>query len=49
MAQNDEIQLFEDKFIRTEWDGETEKWYFSVLDVVAVLTEQPTQRHAAKY
>lgn len=39
MAQNDNIQLFEDKRIRTAWDEEKEEWYFSVVDVVAVLTD----------
>lgn len=37
MAQNDKIQLFEDKRIRTAWDEEKEEWYFSIVDVVAVL------------
>lgn len=36
---NDELQLFEDKKIRTAWDEEKEEWYFSVVDVVAVLTD----------
>ena len=36
---NDKIQLFEDKKIRTAWDEEKEEWYFSVVDVVSVLTE----------
>ena len=49
MSQNDQIQLFEDKRIRTAWDVEKEEWYFSIVDVVAVLTDQPDQRHAAKY
>ena len=49
MVQNDKIQLFEDKRIRTAWDEEKEEWYFSIVDVVAVLTDQPDQRHAAKY
>ena len=49
MAQNDKLQLFEDKRIRTAWDEEKEEWYFSIVDVVAVLTDQPDQRHAAKY
>ena len=49
MSQNDKIQLFEDKRIRTAWDEEKEEWYFSIVDVVAVLTDQPDQRHAAKY
>ena len=43
------IQLFENQRIRTAWDKEKEEWYFSVVDVVAVLTDQPDQRHAAKY
>ena len=43
------IQLFENQRIRTAWDEEKEEWYFSVVDVVAVLTDQPDQRHAAKY
>ena len=33
------IQLFENKQIRTQWDEETEKWYFSVIDIIDVLTE----------
>ena len=49
MAQNDQIQLFENKRIRTAWDAEKEEWYFSIVDAVAVLTDQPDQRHAAKY
>ena len=49
MAQNDKIQLFENKRIRTAWDEEKEELYFSIVDVVAVLTDQPDQRHAAKY
>ncbi|MDE6902975.1 MAG: Bro-N domain-containing protein [Lachnospiraceae bacterium] len=39
MGQNDKIQLFEDKRIRTAWDAEKEEWFFSVVDVVAVLTD----------
>lgn len=39
MAQNDKIQLFEDKRIRTAWYEEKEEWYFSIVDVVAVLTD----------
>ena len=49
MAQNDKIQLFEDKRIRTAWDAEKEEWYFSIVDVVAVLTDQPDQRGASNY
>ena len=49
MAQNDKIQLIEDKRIRTAWDEEKEEWYFSIVDVVAVLTDQPDQRGASNY
>lgn len=49
MSQNDKIQLFEDKRIRTAWDEEKEEWYFSIVDVVAVLTDQPDQRGASNY
>ena len=49
-ADNPEkIHLFENKRIRTAWDEEREEWYFSIVDVVGVLTDQPDQRHAAKY
>lgn len=46
---NDKIQLFEDKKIRTAWDEEKEEWYFSVVDVVGVLTDQDTPRNASTY
>lgn len=49
MEQNDNIRLFEDRKIRTAWDEKREEWYFSVVDVVAVLTEQSTQRGASNY
>ena len=49
MEQNDKIQLFEDKRIRTAWDEKKEEWYFSIVDVVAVLTDQPDQRGASNY
>ena len=49
MAQNDNIQLFENKRIRTAWDVEKEEWYFSVVDVVAVLTDQPDYQAARNY
>ncbi len=39
MTQHNKIQLFEEKKVRAIWDDEAEKWYFSVVDVVAVLTE----------
>ena len=49
MGQNDKIQLFEDKRIRTAWDEEKEEWFFSIVDVIAVLTDQPSQRGASNY
>ena len=48
MSDNN-MQLFEDKRIRTAWDEEKEEWYFSIVDVVGVLTDQPTQRGATFY
>ena len=39
MSKQNEIQLFEDQKIRTAWDAEAEEWYFSVVDVVSVLTD----------
>ena len=44
MVQKNAIKLFEEKKIRTVWDDETEEWYFSVVDVVEVLTESPNPR-----
>ncbi|MBR1986676.1 MAG: Bro-N domain-containing protein [Mogibacterium sp.] len=45
----DKIKLFEDQPIRTAWDEEHEEWYFSIVDVIAALTEQPDSRHASTY
>lgn len=39
--ENNQLQLFENKEIRTAWDEEKEEWYFSIVDVVAVLTDSP--------
>ena len=39
MTQKQAVQLFEEKRVRTVWDSDLEKWYFSVVDVVEVLTE----------
>ncbi|HPJ46698.1 MAG TPA: Bro-N domain-containing protein, partial [Tenuifilaceae bacterium] len=41
MAKDTAIKLFNDKQIRTIWDDEQEKWYFSIVDVVGILTESP--------
>ena len=43
MSQQEALQLFESKKVRTVWDGEKEKWYFSIVDVVAVLTDNDYQ------
>jgi hypothetical protein len=44
MTKDTAIKLFNDKQIRTIWDDEKEKWYFSIVDVVGVLTESPNPR-----
>ena len=49
MKQERGVQLFEDKRIRTAWDEEKEEWYFSIVDVIAVLTDQSDARHASTY
>ena len=49
MENDKSVQLFEDQPIRAAWDPEKEEWYFSVVDVVAVLTEQVDSRHASTY
>ena len=46
---NDKVQLFEDQPIRTAWAEDEEEWYFSVVDVVRVLTEQPDTDGARNY
>ena len=47
MSDIENLQLFEDQTIRTAWNEE--EWYFSIVDVVGVLTEQTTQRSASTY
>ena len=49
MGQNDIIRAFGDWKIRVSWQQEEEKWYFSVVDVVGTLTEQPTPKRASTY
>lgn len=46
--ENDKLQLFENKQIRTAWDEETEEWYFSVVDVVAALTDSADPKQYIK-
>lgn len=41
MTKQQALKLFEEKKVRTVWDDEQEKWYFSIVDVVAVLTDSP--------
>ena len=43
MAKNT-IKLFEDRKIRTHWDDKEEKWYFSIVDIVGILTDSPNPR-----
>ena len=49
MTKKEALQLFEEKKIRSVWDDKEEKWYFSIVDVCAVLTEQPDTEHARNY
>ena len=41
MNKQTAIKLFNDRKIRTHWDDENEKWYFSIVDVVGVLSDSP--------
>jgi len=41
MKKENEIKIFEDRKLRSVWDAEQEKWYFSIVDVVSILTESP--------
>lgn len=49
MTPQNKIQLFEQKKVRTVWDEEQEKWYFSIIDVVGVLTDQPDYQASRNY
>ena len=49
MSEIEKIQLFEQKKIRTAWDEEKQEWFFSIVDVCGVLTEQPTSERARNY
>ena len=44
MEKQNEIKVFEDKQVRSVWDAEQEKWFFSIIDVIEVLTESPRPR-----
>ena len=49
MTKQESLQLFEERKVRTAWDNEQEKWYFSIVDVVAVLTESSDYTTSRKY
>jgi len=44
MDKQNSIKLFNNKKVRVHWDNEAEKWYFSIIDVIEVLTESPRPR-----
>lgn len=44
MTKSNQIQIFNDRKVRTVWDSETEEWYFSVVDVVGILADSDTPR-----
>lgn len=44
MTQHNAIKLFEAKKVRTTWDDKEDKWYFSIVDVMAILTDSPNPR-----
>ena len=49
MTKKESIKLFEEKKVRTVWDEEQEKWYFSIVDVVGILAESKDYQTARKY
>ncbi|KKQ43432.1 MAG: hypothetical protein US60_C0002G0040 [Microgenomates group bacterium GW2011_GWC1_37_8] len=49
MKKTSQIAVFEGKKIRRRWDEKNEKWYFSVVDIVLILTDQVDFQHARKY
>lgn len=48
MTKKEAIKIFEEKKVRTVWDDETEEWFFSVVDVVAILTDSPNPSNYRK-
>ena len=48
MAKQNAIKLFEDKLVRSIWDEEQEEWYFSVVDVVEILTDSKDPKQYIK-
>lgn len=49
MNKETSIKIFEQRQIRSVWNDDEEKWYFSIIDVVGVLTEQPAHQRARNY
>jgi len=49
MKKENSIKLFEQKQIRTQWDEEKEKWYFSIVDIITILTEQDNIQGGRNY
>lgn len=49
MTKKQIIKIFEERNVRTVWDDKEEKWYYSIVDVVGVLTDQPDVEHARNY
>ena len=49
MGKKEVIKIFEEKKVRTVWDDVEEKWYFSIVDVCGILTDQPDYDHARNY
>ena len=49
MPNENQLKTYENRPIRTAWDEEREEWYFSIVDVIAVLTDQPTYDGARNY
>ena len=45
----DKIKLFEEKQVRAAWDADAEKWWFSILDVIGILTDQPDYAKVRNY
>ena len=49
MTQYNAVKVFEQKQVRSTWDNETETWYYSIVDVVGILTDQPDVQRASNY
>lgn len=49
VSKETSIKLFEQKQVRSVWDEEQEKWYFSIVDIITILTNQDDFQKARKY